>query len=127
MIAVRAKLCINRYWQVVGGLSVGTTPEPHNTPPSNYCQTVADGVTLRIDRRREVVVDENAPKYSVESLPVEKFVSISAAIVPQIVGFFYFYLQSMIKVWWLTEAAVIKVVTLHCITISLSLLPAYFV
>ena len=71
----RAKLCTDRYWEVMGGLSIGTTPDPRNspnpqifrsvkTPPSNYSQTVADGATLWIDRRCEIVVVANAPKYS---------------------------------------------------------------
>ena len=28
----RAKLCFERYWEVVGGLSIGTTPDPRTLP-----------------------------------------------------------------------------------------------
>ena len=78
--ADRAKLCIESYWEVFG-LSIGTTHDPYlfpnspnppnwgfpKTSPSNYGQTVADGATLWIDRRCEVIVVANAPKYSVDS------------------------------------------------------------
>ena len=35
--------------------------------PLNYIQTIADGATLRTDRRCEVIVVANASKYSVDS------------------------------------------------------------
>ena len=53
MVADRAKLCIESYWQVVGGLSIGTNPNSPNprignlkTRPSNYGQALADGATF---------------------------------------------------------------------------------
>ena len=57
MAAGRAQFCIERYWEVVGELSIGTNPDPLTIPqtpklgiskttPLNYGQTVADGATL---------------------------------------------------------------------------------
>ena len=65
--ADRAKLCIEMYWEVVGGLSIGAYPNPANTPLTpkigdlktpllNYGQTVADGATFCTDRRCEVII-----------------------------------------------------------------------
>ena len=62
-VADKAKLCIERYLDVMGGLSIGTTPEPLTLPllpkppklgvtqnsHSNCDQTVADGAKLCID------------------------------------------------------------------------------
>ena len=53
-MADRAKLCIDRHWEVVDGLSIGANPNPLTfpkigdlkTPPLIYDQTVADGATL---------------------------------------------------------------------------------
>ena len=70
MAAYRAKLCIEGYLEVVGGLSIGATAEPltlphilkigdpKTSPPSlsNYGQMVADdGAKLCIDGRCEVM------------------------------------------------------------------------
>ena len=58
----------------MGGLLIGTNPNAltlpllsklwiTKTPTLNYSHTVADGATLRIFRRCEVIVAANAPKY----------------------------------------------------------------
>ena len=61
------------HWEVVGRLSIGTTLDPltlpqfsnppklgnPKLPPSNYDHTAADGATLWIDRRCEVIVIGN--------------------------------------------------------------------
>ena len=62
------------------------------TAPLNYSQKVADGATFRTDRRCEVIVVANAPKYSVDSrqsLPAKALIlsSTPAAFVSHIVGF----------------------------------------
>ena len=100
MVAGRAKLCIERYWEVVGGLLIGTNPNPITakfgdlkTPHLNYCQAVADGAKLCIDGRREVIVVANAPKYSVDSHYVvlgKTFFLHIGSLSPTICRFFLF-------------------------------------
>ena len=48
MVAHREKLCIDRCWKVVSGLSIGKPPkiEDLKTHLSNYGQTVGGGATL---------------------------------------------------------------------------------
>ena len=95
------------YWEALGSRGwafdwcksrpLNTTLIPQNwgspNSPSNYGQMVADGATLWIDRRCEVVVVANASKYSVVShcLPTKIVSSISAALIPQFVGFCCFF------------------------------------
>ena len=60
------------------------------TYPLTYGHTIADGVTLLTDRRCEVIVVANSPKYSVYSyynLPAKNLSSTSAALVPQFMCF----------------------------------------
>ena len=99
MAADREELRIGSYWEVVGGLSIDTNPDPQHIfnsqnrgsqrpPPSNYGQTVADGITFWIDRRCQVIAVANVPKYSMDSHYVcrQNRSSTSAAFVPQFVG-----------------------------------------
>ena len=84
------------YWEVLGNGGWAfdwCESQPANTtltprildlnPPLNCGQTVTNGATCWIDRRSDVIVVANAPKYSVKS----DLSGISAAYVPQFVGF----------------------------------------
>ena len=116
MVADRAKLCIKGYWDVVGGLLIGTNPYPlilplsHKigdlkTPSSNFGQTLADVATLWIDRHCEVITVACAPKYSVDSHYVCLLKNLSctwAAVVQQFVGFSCFVIfRDMLMLYWL--------------------------
>ena len=57
----------------MGGLSIGANPNPLTLPERSKIGDLKtlpskkNGATLRIDRRCEVTVVANAPKYSVDS------------------------------------------------------------
>ena len=90
------KLCIERYWDVVGGLSIGATPDsitlhptclPQNGDPktlsSHNGQTVADGATLWTDRHCEGIIVANSHYV----FRLKNLSNTSAALAPQFVGF----------------------------------------
>ena len=80
MAAHKANLSNERYWEVVGELSIGTTLPPNSPLIGRHC---------------EVIVLANAPKYSADShlslsYQINKSVNTSGALVPQFVGLSYF-------------------------------------
>ena len=103
MATDRAKLCrpIDRYtWEVVGGLSIGTTHDPHNSPLTYQTPQIedpktppliADGATLWIDRRCEVIavvlMHQNIQWIRIEVCRLTNLSSTSAAVFTQFVGF----------------------------------------
>ena len=93
--ADRAQLCIERLWEVVGELLIGATPDSLNSPKSPLTPKIGISkiplLTIWIDRRCEVMVVANLPKYSVNwhyVLPGKKFVQHIGDLSPTICWLF---------------------------------------